>query len=105
MITLLIYLHYLEKLFPSNPKEFNVIIYLDSATVLDRIHKSSTMNLRSYKDLDYDIWQLQRHLISTINFKLQWKKIKSHPTEKEKRSQGVLPSRLNAQVDDWAEQA
>ena len=63
------------------------------------------MALKSYEDLDYDIWQLQRSLIQNIKCKLIWKKIKSHPTDIEIKQQCEIPSCLNEQVDHWAKLA
>ena len=61
--------------------------------------------MKDHEALDYDLWQLQLHLLSFIKFNISWKNIKSHASTQQRKSQGEIPSRLNEQVDNWAGQA
>ena len=61
--------------------------------------------MKDHESLDYDLWQLQHHLLLYINFTIHWTKIKSHASAKQRKAQGELPSLLNEQVDSWATQA
>ena len=101
IITLLLTLQFLQTKIDLT-SSLSVTLYVDSAAVLDRIAKSPTRAQKDHDTLDYDLWILQHHLIAQININLLWKKIKSHPSKEQRQAQGVIPSRLNEQVDLWA---
>ena len=80
IITLILYLQYFQTRFAHSSS--TIIIYIDSQAVLDRLDAKPTFAMKDHESLDYDLWQLQHHLLLHINFTIHWIKIKSHASVK-----------------------